>query len=343
MAVWSEDNPAGGSFINGALGTLSNTWTVFGSPVSGTLTTNDTNSQPALAVDASGNAKAIWNNFTALSLTSNALANSYYGGTWHTVANLEASGTTAFFSIDPEVGVDSSGNAVAVWLWTDEATTTNVMVSTSPALTNTWTTPKILTTYSLPSYSVKLGDAVGVNANGNAAVVWTQPSESMSGIYDTIASIYTFATSSWSSNTVLSDPTTYSTSNPAVAGVSGVGNPIAMWAADNGVDRQNIQATNFSGVPLPPSNFSGYNIKNHFATQTDYINVLTWTPSPDALVLGYRIYEGNILIKEVPADVHEVLIHNRNKKKAYTYTLVAFNSTGNSTAVTITVPPAKTK
>lgn len=74
---------------------------------------------------------------------------------------------------------------------------------------------------------------------------------------------------------------------------------------------------------------------NRFATQTDYVNVLTWKApqsSPTSPV-EYRIYrDANLtkLIATIPAN-HKLIFkdHNRKKNKTYTYFVVSVDESGN--------------
>lgn len=97
--------------------------------------------------------------------------------------------------------------------------------------------------------------------------------------------------------------------------------------------------------PIPPSNFCGKVKKRKCEKQTDIVHVLTWTPSTDPTVEGYRIYEGDNLIDSVPASgPFKVVIPSRNSKKQYTYSVVAINRFGNeSTRLTITLSNKNSK
>ena len=100
---------------------------------------------------------------------------------------------------------------------------------------------------------------------------------------------------------------------------------------------------NFTPVippPLPPSNFAGKRVRNRFATQTEFIDRLTWTPSPDTSVVAYYIFNGNSLVAIIPATGPFVIeVHNRNKDVTYTYTLFAVDGSGvTSIPVSINVP-----
>lgn len=92
--------------------------------------------------------------------------------------------------------------------------------------------------------------------------------------------------------------------------------------------------------PAPPSNFHGKVKKNKFGMQTEYMDVLSWDPSPDPTVTGYRIFQAGHLVASVGANgPFTVTIHNISKKKTYTYVLVAVNAAGvESTPLILTLP-----
>jgi hypothetical protein len=94
---------------------------------------------------------------------------------------------------------------------------------------------------------------------------------------------------------------------------------------------------------FPPTHLKGFQKANRFATQTDYVNILTWKPplqgSPP---VAYRIYYDSQLKKLVAVvSSHEHLKfkdHNRKKGKSYTYFIVSIDQFGNVSApATVTV------
>lgn len=97
-------------------------------------------------------------------------------------------------------------------------------------------------------------------------------------------------------------------------------------------------------VIFPPTNLKGFQVKNKFATQTDYVNVLRWNlPTQGDPVVKYLIYRDAQLkdpIAVIPANApREFRDHNR-KNKPYTYYIVAVNQTGHqSVAANITIEP----
>jgi len=95
--------------------------------------------------------------------------------------------------------------------------------------------------------------------------------------------------------------------------------------------------------PLPPVHLKGFQQANKFATQTDYVNVLTWDPpSGGSSIVKYRIYRIsqdrllNKLIGEVSSEATlRFKDHNRTKGKTYTYSIVSEDELGAISAPTI--------
>ncbi len=85
---------------------------------------------------------------------------------------------------------------------------------------------------------------------------------------------------------------------------------------------------------LPPRHLQGFQKANRFATQTDYVNILTWKVSTEGIpAVAYRIYRDRDLTKLV-AEIssHQKLCfedHNRKKNKTYTYYVVSVDQFGN--------------
>lgn len=79
---------------------------------------------------------------------------------------------------------------------------------------------------------------------------------------------------------------------------------------------------------LSPLNFHGSRGKDEFSTQTDFFNTLKWEASPSATVIEYRLFEDGVEIATIPSTGPlEIVLHNRNPKHTYVYTLEAVSST----------------
>lgn len=99
----------------------------------------------------------------------------------------------------------------------------------------------------------------------------------------------------------------------------------------------------FLGYPSspiePPSNFQGKQKKNNFGFEYELYNQLTWTFSPSPEVRGYFIYRDGNKIATLNASTNAYQDHNRPRGISSEYSLVAFDSNGDtSSPLTIRVP-----
>lgn len=81
-------------------------------------------------------------------------------------------------------------------------------------------------------------------------------------------------------------------------------------------------------IPKKPSNILLTEIRDTSAT-------LKWTDNSNNET-GYRIYKGSTLIATLPANVTSYTINNLTDDTNYTYTIKAFNSSGESSPLTVT-------
>lgn len=90
-------------------------------------------------------------------------------------------------------------------------------------------------------------------------------------------------------------------------------------------------------IPSSPTNFRGKVIKDEFLLETTYIIRLTWTPSSDPNVIGYRLFRNGVLIATIPGG-GPFKFEECKRHKTNTYTLIAFDAEGfESIPITITV------
>jgi alpha-tubulin suppressor-like RCC1 family protein len=175
VAVWfAYDSGLGinsvyGSHYNSADGV----WT---SPV--LLETNDlTPSKLELAIDATGNAVAVWSVRPDGHGPHSIYANRFDAETeqWGTALELD---TTVEDASDPNVGMDSAGNATVVWLETlpisnYESIKSRRFDSAGPWVIDSWS----------PVVELAIGDVnywnprLAVNSAGDAVAIWTQNNE----------------------------------------------------------------------------------------------------------------------------------------------------------------------
>jgi len=97
--------------------------------------------------------------------------------------------------------------------------------------------------------------------------------------------------------------------------------------------------------PFSPTNLKGHQVKNRFATQTDYVNILQWSAPAGGTVplVSYRIYRNaqlTQLIATIPSSGPlQYEDHNRVPGKTYRYFVVSVDALGDLSAfATVKVP-----
>lgn len=220
VAIWKQASPLSSSIKASTL-PFGGTWTApvivqtGGGPLAFTT--------PHVGVDAGGNAVAIWSNDTGaagqIHIESATLP---FGGSWTVPVTLELGDNAT-----PQIGVDASGNAVAVWTNTTLGITT---VHAATFIGGIWSSP---TTISIVGDNATTPE-IAVNAAGNAIAVWE----------DTTTGLINAATlpfgGAWSSVSVLSAAGQIA-SNPQIA-IDPAGNGVAVWQRFNGINLE-IQAS----------------------------------------------------------------------------------------------------
>lgn len=91
-------------------------------------------------------------------------------------------------------------------------------------------------------------------------------------------------------------------------------------------------------LPFPPTNASGFQTSEKFATQTDIINVVSWNPPAGGTeIVTYKIFRDSLnhLIAVVPASKLQYLDHNRHKNTVYTYYIVSVDAAGKESSPAI--------
>ncbi len=171
---------------------------------------------PAIAVDSSGNAYAVWTD-----LRNNNDFDIYFSyrpadGSWgENVKVNQAGGMQAF----PDIAVDPSGNAYAVW-W-DEHNNGDVYFSYRPA-DGSWGAEDRVNDD--PGAATQGPPAIAVDSSGNAYAVWHDRRNIGWDIYFS----YRPAGESWGENVQVNDDTSWERDSPDIA-VDSSGNAYAVW------------------------------------------------------------------------------------------------------------------
>jgi len=171
---------------------------------------------PQIAVNAAGDATVVWVKFGLHDQVQSA-SRSFAGPTWSAVETLTAPGGQA---ADPQVSIDASGTAIAVW----SETAAFSIVQSRRRTSGTWSATAPLSAPDNDAFT----PVIAVNEAGAASAVW------VTGQNVIQSSTITVASPTWSA------PTDRSSVNdicdrPSVA-MSAGGSAVSAWTTDNGVD-----------------------------------------------------------------------------------------------------------
>ena len=184
---------------------------------------------PRVAVDTIGNAIAVWkhHNGTEISIW----ANRYVPGSgWGTAKPIE---TGTGIVGDPQIVIDTSGNAIAVWHQYDGATY-NIWANRYVAGSD-WSTAELIESVSNRAVSPQ----ISINKNGSAIAVWQQDDSTINTLW---ANRYVPGFG-WSTAEHIETGNLGTVSEPQVV-MDTNGNAIAVWQQHDG-ERNNIWTNRF--------------------------------------------------------------------------------------------------
>ncbi len=212
IAVWSQSD-----------GTRSNIWS--NRYVSGTgwgtaqlIETDDAGSAGGsqIAIDSSGNAIAVWEQHDGT--RANICSNRYELGTgWGTAQLIETDDAGSAWG--SQIAIDSSGNAIAVWVQYD-GIRFNIW-SNRYELGTGWGVAQLIETDDAGSAG---GSQIAIDSSGNAIAVWQQHDGTRSNIW---SNRYELGTG-WGTAHLIADNTGYPYYPPQVA-IDSSGNALAVW------------------------------------------------------------------------------------------------------------------
>lgn len=281
---------------------------------------------PQIASDSNGNTVAIWEVFENGNYVIESSTLPFGASKWSEPIIVSGNKTD---SLNPRIAVDGEGNAYAVWELLGDKTV--IQTAVLKFGTNRWSKPINLSITEKNSFEPE----IAVDPFGNAVAVWETDAPNGTIVE---AAILPFVKKTWSPPRLLSNKGSGNFS-PQVA-INHSGNIVVTWTHVEKLGFGIIQASKGKKLfpPLSPTNFRGTRLENEFATQTLFIDHLTWKPSSDPSVLGYLLFDGDKLIAKIPAKGPFVFdVPNRCKDRTYTYSLVAFNANSRGEIITIKV------
>lgn len=181
----------------------------------------------SVVMDASGNGMAIWSQGDGTA-NSSVFANYYTESTasWGTATEIDLNDTAD--ATKPAIGVDGSGNVMAVWQQSD-GTAESIYYNLYTKSSSSWGGATLLDSTNNPASVPK----VVMNTSGNAVAVWRQSDGTYQSIY---SSTYT---GTWSAQALL-ESANFTAYEPSLA-MNGDGDAVATWRQGDGSD-SNIYA-----------------------------------------------------------------------------------------------------
>lgn len=269
-------------------------------------------SVPVVGIDGNGIGYAIWTDAAG-----NTKVSQFNGTSWSTPQIISVGLGNASASI----AVDGAGAAVSLWIDGSSVVQSSVFNGI------TWGAPVAVSTAGVPTQA-----DVAIAQNGNALALWVEVSSGL------VQSAFLPLGGSWSPQLLVRD-STLSTSQ-VIAATSSKGYSFALWEEDNfELETSDVFGSFILNLPAPPASITAKQCNDLFATQIDRINIITFTPSTDPVVVSYLLRRNGVLIAVIPANGPFVYYdHNRCKNTTYIYTLTSVNSFGvESTPITVVV------
>jgi len=186
---------------------------------------------PQIALDNNGNALVVWAQDDGS--RTNIMANRFNGSAWGTAELIETD--NAGDALWPQIAVDDSGNAIAVWVQKN-GTRYNIQANRFDG--SAWGIAELIETDDAGN---ALWPQIAFDNNGNALAVWTQDDGSRTNIMAN-----RFGGSGWESAGLIETDNAGDALWPQIAFDSS-GKAIAVWAQSDGA-RYNIRANRFNGV-----------------------------------------------------------------------------------------------
>ena len=174
-----------------------------------------------IAFDTSGDAIAVWEHRDATNLAS-IWSNRYTGGSWGSPELLESNGGQAF---NPQLAIDASGNALAVWYQHDGIR--NNIWSNRYTAGSAWGTAALIENDN--SDTTSPNPQISMDANGNALAVWHISDGTRHNIW---SNRYT-AGSGWGTAEMIETDNAGNAYSPQVT-IDGNRNGIAVWYQSDG-------------------------------------------------------------------------------------------------------------
>lgn len=287
-----------------------------------------------IAIDSNGDAIAIWfsydlvgSTYSQVTIQSATLSNNKI---WSAPTILSKGGMKDPSKLVATVAFDASSNAIALWNNSYDGETFTIESARKPVGGN-WGDPIEIANSNLYSYQADLsvapfGDAIALYMFYNGAYLLVQSTE---------ADTTRFKPNVWSVPLNLSVGAGNSNPKGCMGLIGNVLNTAAVWISNNGVTNVVSVVTGKRTVTSPPSNLILAQSNNNLGVFNETYNILSWSPSPDADILGYMIFRNGMPIREVSADVLQITDHNQTYNGTVTYGVAAINNQNSMSPIAI--------
>jgi len=319
LAIWQQSD-----------GTRIHIWAnrfTAGSGVWGTATQLEFNTvgdatDPHIAIDASGNAMAVWSQSDGIRY--NIWADLYTIGLGWGVAGL-IEGDNTGDAVSPKIAFDTSGHAIAVWQQFD-GTRYNITANRYSA--GTWGAAVTISNMSNPSDSA-INPHVALDTGGNALAVWQQWDSTLPGRNNIMANRYDAVTGWGTAGLIEADA---GNAYDADIAIDKYGNALAVWYQFDGT-RNNIMANRYTSgsgwglaaVPIETGAFDASSPKIAIDANGNALTVWSQSDGTRTNILANRYTFGS-------GWGIDTLIETDNAGGAR-YPQVAFDASGNAVAV----------
>jgi hypothetical protein len=186
---------------------------------------------PSVAIDASGNAIAVWHQYDGV--RNNIWANRYVaGGGWGTATLIETSTESASY---PLIAVNGGGDAIVVWDQFDGAR--NNSWANRYVVGSGWGVATLIETENLGS---AVSQSIAMDATGNGVAAWVQSDGTR---YNLWANRYDVVTG-WGAATLIENDNTGDVIQGSPVVMDGNGNAMVVWSQFDGT-RSNVWANRY--------------------------------------------------------------------------------------------------
>ena len=261
---------------------------------------------PQIDINNNSQAIAVWQREDGGTHQTVIQAKIYSGGVWSgTTTDLSDSSYNASFA---QIALNNNNNAIAIWKRYDG---TKYDIESSSYRNNSWSSVAIL---SSPSNHNAAVPQVALNDSERGSAVWYK----WNGANEIIQTS-SYNNGSWTTSEDLSSPG-QDARFPQVA-INSSSKLVVVWHRSDGLNSI-IQSIIGYLVIYPPQNLTLSQKKNIFPTQTERYNLLRWRSSTTPFT-SFRIYRGNVLIKEVPCSINKFVDRFQVKHTDVVYSISA--------------------